>query len=137
MSAEHRKETGLTPPALSPETQLHPKPVGSRPSRRSIPEGLWTKCKGCDELIFDKDLEAGLKVCPACGYHFYMGARSRIAMLIDEGTFEERDALMESVDVLGFPATRASWRRTAGRPAWSTRWSPGRGSCGGTGWSWG
>lgn len=67
-----------------------------------MPEGLWTKCSGCSEMVNNIALEENLKVCPFCGHHFSMGAAERIALLIDEGTFEETDASMSAVDPLGF-----------------------------------
>ncbi len=70
--------------------------------KKEIPEGLWTKCEGCSEALYNKTLEENLKVCPKCGYHFILGAHERISMLIDEGTFEEHDKDMESVDPLEF-----------------------------------
>ena len=103
MSPERKKEPVLTPPSVEEETRLQLKPVDSKPRKRSIPEGLWTKCDGCGELVFDKDVEEHHKVCTQCGHHFLLGARERIRMLTDPGGFEEMDALMESVDVLEFP----------------------------------
>jgi len=46
-------------------------------------EGLWTKCDACSQVIWRADLEANLMVCPKCGYHFKMDARTRIAMLLE------------------------------------------------------
>lgn len=70
--------------------------------KRDIPENLWTKCKKCSEMLVIKDLDANLKVCPKCEYHFTMGARERIACLIEPGTFQEIDADLISVDTLKF-----------------------------------
>ena len=74
----------------------------SEKKRREMPEGLWTKCPGCSEMVHHIALEENLKVCPACGHHFAMGAKERIATLVDEGSFEETDAAMSAVDPLGF-----------------------------------
>lgn len=74
----------------------------SAKKRKEMPEGLWTKCPGCGELVHHLALEENLRVCPKCGHHHAMGARERIASLVDEGTFEEMDAEMEAVDPLGF-----------------------------------
>lgn len=73
---------------------------GSR--RLDIPEGLWTKCPQCGAMLHDRELAANLRVCSFCQHHFTMDPVSRIASLVDPGTFEERDAAMESVDVLKF-----------------------------------
>jgi len=45
-----------------------------------MPEGLWTKCKNCDEIIYSKEIERNLNVCPKCNYHFRISARERIAL---------------------------------------------------------
>jgi acetyl-CoA carboxylase carboxyl transferase subunit beta len=67
-----------------------------------MPEGLWTKCKNCEEIIYSKEIERNLNVCPKCDYHFRISARERIALVIDDGTFAETDAEMSSVDFLKF-----------------------------------
>ncbi len=67
-----------------------------------MPEGLWTKCKNCEEIIYSKEIERNLNVCPKCNYHFRISARERIALVIDDGTFVETDAQMTSVDFLKF-----------------------------------
>ncbi len=67
-----------------------------------MPEGLWTKCKNCEEIIYSKEIERNFNVCPKCDYHFRISARERIALVIDEGTFTEIDAEMTSVDFLKF-----------------------------------
>ncbi|MBT5707060.1 MAG: acetyl-CoA carboxylase carboxyltransferase subunit beta [Verrucomicrobia bacterium] len=97
------KESVVTPPSQAGETQLYRRPVGSTPRRRAIPEGLWTKCRRCGELIFDKDLEANLKICTHCDYHFPLGARDRIRSIVAPDSFVEMDENMSSVDILEFP----------------------------------
>jgi acetyl-CoA carboxylase carboxyl transferase subunit beta len=67
-----------------------------------MPEGIWTKCKNCNEIIYTKEIERNLNVCPKCDYHFRISARERIALVLDEGSFVERDASMQSVDFLDF-----------------------------------
>jgi len=67
-----------------------------------MPEGLWTKCKNCNEIIYTKEIERNLKVCPKCDYHFRISARERIALVLDDGSFVETDAEMTSVDFLKF-----------------------------------
>ena len=70
-------EPAVTPPTHDAgETAFLTKPkLTSKSKKRDIPEGLWTKCPKCDELIYDKDLDSNLKVCPKCSYHFKIGAR--------------------------------------------------------------
>lgn len=67
-----------------------------------MPEGVWRKCPHCQEIIYAKEIERNLNVCPKCDYHFRISARERIALILDEGTFAERDAGMQSVDFLEF-----------------------------------
>jgi len=98
-------EPALTPPDLeAAATAFLKKPMmGSTKSRkRDIPEGLWTKCRKCAELIFDKELDENQKVCPKCQHHFAIGARERINALVETCSFEEMDPQMTSVDVLKF-----------------------------------
>ncbi|MBN1959270.1 MAG: acetyl-CoA carboxylase carboxyltransferase subunit beta [Desulfuromonadales bacterium] len=67
-----------------------------------VPEGVWSKCKNCQEIIYAKEIERNLNVCPKCDYHFRIGARERIDLVLDEGTFVEMDARLRSVDFLDF-----------------------------------
>ncbi len=71
-----------------------------------VPEGVWTKCKNCQEIIYAKEVQRNLNVCPKCDYHFRIGARERIDLILDEGTFVEMDANMRSVDFLDFKDTK-------------------------------
>jgi acetyl-CoA carboxylase carboxyl transferase subunit beta len=71
-----------------------------------VPEGVWTKCKNCHEIIYGKEIVRNLNVCPKCDYHFRIGARERIALVLDEGSFVEQDAGMRSVDFLEFKDTK-------------------------------
>ena len=64
---------------------------------------LWTRCKNCDEIIFNKKLKQNLMVCPKCGYHFRISARERLNIIIDEGSFKEFAQDMYSKDILSFP----------------------------------
>jgi acetyl-CoA carboxylase carboxyl transferase subunit beta len=97
-------EPAVTPPSSHATTTFVKKhKLASSPSRkRDIPEGLWTKCKKCAVMIYDKDLDANLKICPKCQYHFSIGARERIHALVETCSFEEINATMESVDILEF-----------------------------------
>jgi len=79
-----------------------PKYTIVRLKKKEMPEGLWTKCEGCSEALYNKTLEENLKVCPKCNYHFILGAYERINFLIDKDTFVEYDKDMESVDPLEF-----------------------------------
>ncbi len=76
--------------------------INGRPKKRDIPEGLWLRCPGCEQMVFRKRVEESAHVCPDCQYHFKVGARRRIAMLADEDSFEEYFANLMSPDPLGF-----------------------------------
>lgn len=70
--------------------------------KKDIPGGLWTKCEGCGEIIYNKALQENLKVCPKCDYHFVIGARERVDITIDKDTFKEFDKDITSADPLEF-----------------------------------
>jgi acetyl-CoA carboxylase carboxyl transferase subunit beta len=97
-------EPALNSPPTGSETAFVKKPklATSKKKKREMPEGLWTKCPKCEAMIFDKELDENLKVCPKCQHHFPIGSRERIHSLVETCTFEEMDAQMTSVDVLGF-----------------------------------
>ena len=71
-------------------------------AKKNIPEGLWTKCEDCGEIIYNKKLEENLRVCPKCNYHFRLGAYERINITLDENSFKEFNKNMTSKDPLGF-----------------------------------
>jgi acetyl-CoA carboxylase carboxyl transferase subunit beta len=73
-----------------------------RPRKDSYPPDLWTQCPSCEEMLFNKQLDKTGRVCPTCGHHFRLGAVARLESLIDPGTFQERDAGLQSVDPLAF-----------------------------------
>jgi acetyl-CoA carboxylase carboxyl transferase subunit beta len=78
------------------------RPRGDEVEKTVRTEGLWLKCESCREIIWKKDLEATHSVCPRCGAHFRLDARSRLAILFDDGVFQELDAELRSSDPLGF-----------------------------------
>jgi len=67
-----------------------------------IPEGLWVKCEGCKEIVYKKEIDRNLKVCPKCNYHVQISARERLKLLVDDGSFVETDETLLSVDPLNF-----------------------------------
>jgi acetyl-CoA carboxylase carboxyl transferase subunit beta len=75
------------------------------PSR--VPEGLWVKCPGCSQIIYNKDLEKNLSVCPKCGHHFRLAAADRLRMLLDNGEWTEHFSQLASNDPLQFSDTKA------------------------------
>ena len=76
-------------------------------SRRAAPSDAWTKCPSCDAQVFNRQLERNQRLCPSCGHHFRMSIGERIDLLLDPGSFEERDAGLTSVDRLAFHDDRA------------------------------
>src|SRR5438309_1402835 len=65
-------------------------------------EGLWVKCDGCRQIIWKKDLEENLNVCPKCEKHFRIDARTRLAQLLDDNQYETFDGNLVSTDPLKF-----------------------------------
>ncbi len=71
-----------------------------------VPEGLWVKCPGCAQIIYNKDLAANLSVCPKCAHHLPMGALERLRMLFDGGSWTDHDPDLVSTDPLQFTDTK-------------------------------
>src|SRR6266513_1317851 len=69
-------------------------------------ENVFVKCDGCEAHLYKRELEEGLQVCTHCGFHFRLGARERLAMLFDDGKYEELDAEVISIDPLEFVDTK-------------------------------
>jgi acetyl-CoA carboxylase carboxyl transferase subunit beta len=84
------------------------KPIASstaeKPSR--VPEGLWIKCPGCNQLIYKKDLDESLNVCPKCAHHFRISAAERLRALFDDGRYTEHFPNLISLDPLQFTDTK-------------------------------
>ena len=70
--------------------------------KKEMPGGLWLKCESCSQMIYRKELEEKGMVCPACDFHFTLPGRERVAMVLDEGSFEERFAELTALDRLDF-----------------------------------
>ena len=83
--------------------KLMPSRVRSGGERKhSVPEGLWTKCDACDQVLYRPELERNCDVCPKCGHHMRISARRRLNWLLDDQSGEELAADMESADPLAF-----------------------------------
>ncbi|GBD95559.1 MAG TPA: acetyl-CoA carboxylase carboxyltransferase subunit beta [Nitrospirae bacterium] len=67
-----------------------------------VPEGLWVKCNSCKEIIYRKEVDRNLMVCPKCNYHFRISAGQRISLLADNGSFTEMGQYLASKDPLNF-----------------------------------
>lgn len=70
--------------------------------QREMPDGLWTKCSACGEIIYKRQLEENLYTCPKCDKHFRVGSEEYISFLLDEGSFREIAADIISTDPLQF-----------------------------------
>lgn len=79
-----------------------PKYTIVRIKKKDIPDGLWTKCPGCSETLFNKVIDENLRVCPKCNHHFTLGAPERLKLLLDDDSFQEMDKDMVSIDPLEF-----------------------------------
>src|SRR3989338_1260890 len=75
--------------------------------RRDIPEGLWTKCDSCGEIVYNKTLEEDFKVCAKCDFHFTLSAHERVSLLTDEGTFKEMFSEISSADPIKFKGPKS------------------------------
>jgi acetyl-CoA carboxylase carboxyl transferase subunit beta len=80
-------------------------PVADKPQSR-VPEGLWVKCPGCQQAIYNKDLATNLSVCPKCAHHFRISATDRLKSLFDDEQWTEHYANLTSTDPLQFTDTK-------------------------------
>ncbi len=95
-------EDDLSGEGLGPAGEGDERPGRLRWKKREVPEGLWLKCESCTQMIYRKELEDKGNVCPACGFHFTLPGRSRVEMVLDEGSFEERFSELTALDRLHF-----------------------------------
>ncbi len=70
--------------------------------KREVPDGLWLRCPGCEEMLYRKTVAENMEVCPQCEHHFRVGARARVSQLTDPDTFEELFSDIAPTDPLGF-----------------------------------
>ena len=83
-----------------------PTEIQTSEEKRVRTEGLWVKCDDCRQIIWKKELEENLNVCPKCDFHFRIDAPTRVALLLDEGSYQIRDESLASTDPLQFSDTR-------------------------------
>jgi acetyl-CoA carboxylase carboxyl transferase subunit beta len=82
-------------------------PMEVREGRQSkVPEGLWVKCDGCRQILYNKELARNFKICPKCGFHFRLSAPERLRMLLDDGDWVEHETDLKSIDPLKFRDTK-------------------------------
>lgn len=84
------------------EKLVPPKIKARREAKKSVPEGLWSKCPACNEVLYKADLQNNLEVCPKCGHHHRIGARARLDMLLDADGRREIGNEIKPVDALKF-----------------------------------
>jgi acetyl-CoA carboxylase carboxyl transferase subunit beta len=83
------------------------KPIASTAEKSSrVPEGLWIKCPGCAQIIYNKDLDKNQQVCPKCAHHFRISAADRLRSLFDNGEWTEHFPNLTSNDPLKFTDTK-------------------------------
>jgi len=80
------------------KTELAP----AKESKSKVPDGLWIKCESCKEIIYKQEVERNQSVCPKCNYHLRIGAKERLALIVDEGSFKEYDGRLHPADPLSF-----------------------------------
>ena len=87
---------------------LLPKTIRTEGSNKkgAVPEGLWTKCPGCNAILYNTELERNLSVCPKCEHHMRISARTRLAMFLDEEGREEIGKHIKPIDPLKFRDTK-------------------------------
>jgi acetyl-CoA carboxylase carboxyl transferase subunit beta len=81
------------------------KPIAAKEQPSRVPEGLWVKCPGCSQAIYNKELATNANVCPKCGHHFRLNASERLRLLFD-GDWTEHDRNLTSTDPLSFSDTK-------------------------------
>jgi acetyl-CoA carboxylase carboxyl transferase subunit beta len=86
---------------------------GGEGEKRVRTEGLWLKCEKCGQIIWKKALDENFQMCPQCGFHNHLDARARLAVLFDDGAYEERDPRLTSTDPLHFKDSRTYTERLA------------------------
>lgn len=79
--------------------------------QREMPDGLWTKCPSCSEIIYKSELEEQLFTCHKCGYHFRIGSKEYIEIILDPGSFQETNQGIKSGDPLEFFDTKPYTQR--------------------------
>ena len=83
----------------------------SEPSKSKVPGGLWNNCPACEAILYQPELEKSLFVCPKCDHHLRIGARTRMSIFFDGGTFNEIATKITTKDVLKFKDTKSYSQR--------------------------
>jgi acetyl-CoA carboxylase carboxyl transferase subunit beta len=80
--------------------------IASETQKKDLPDGMWTKCEQCGEIIHKKELEQNFHTCAKCSHHFRIGSKEYIEILLDPNSFKEHDRKMRSSDPLKFVDTK-------------------------------
>jgi acetyl-CoA carboxylase carboxyl transferase subunit beta len=104
--------------------------IAAETQKRDIPDGLWTKCDQCGEIIHKMELQKNVFTCVKCNAHFRIGSAEYVDLLLDPGSFKEQDKRMRSGDPLKFVDTKRYRDRTVEaikktRLNDAVRWGPG------------
>ena len=83
----------------------------SKASKSKVPDGLWNNCPACDAILYQPELEKSLFVCPKCDHHLRIGARTRMSIFFDGGSFHELATKITTQDVLKFKDTKSYTQR--------------------------
>ena len=83
----------------------------STSSKSRIPNGLWNNCPACDAILYQPELEKSLYVCPKCDHHLRIGARTRLSIFFDGGSFHELATKITTKDILKFKDTKPYGQR--------------------------
>lgn len=81
----------------------------SRTGDKTIPDGLWMKCSACNQTVYRSDVEQNLERCPQCSHHYRVGARRRVDLHFDPGSFLETHVALRATDPLGFQVGEESY----------------------------
>lgn len=86
-------------------------PFGRKPRQQGsvVPDGLWIKCDGCKQTVYKSDIEQNMQTCPTCGHHYRIGARERIEIIADPGSFEETHIGLTAADPLDFAVGKETY----------------------------
>ena len=82
--------------------RIFSKNTSSSSRKANVPEGVWTKCTSCEQVLYREELKRHLEVCPKCGHHMRIDARERLWCLLDQDSVQELAAELEPKDILKF-----------------------------------
>ncbi|MBL6702496.1 MAG: acetyl-CoA carboxylase carboxyltransferase subunit beta [Proteobacteria bacterium] len=83
----------------------------SNTSKSKVPDGLWNNCPACEAILYQPELEKSLFVCPKCDHHLRIGARTRMSIFLDGGSFQELATNVTTKDILKFKDTKSYAQR--------------------------